>query len=367
MSHEALVDDRPTELRLREALGRFPRVDLGVLPTPLVPLPRLSSRLGGPRIHVKRDDLAGGVHGGNKTRMLEFVLAKAVAQGADTVVGGSAVQSNYSRQLAAACARLGLDCHLVLRKVRGDRDERIEGSLLLDVLYGAHVSFVEADRDRQREHQLQVGAWLERSGRRVYYAPTASDTDKALHAVAYASAAVEALEQLRALGISPSAIYVSTLDTTHAGLLLGLRAAGSSIPLHAISPNERAIFPDRTIEEEVARVATEAARALGLAIGFTPGDVDTDTSHVGAGYGAVTDAGVDAIRLFAATEGLMLDPVYTAKAAAGMLARIRDGRHGPDEDVVFWHTGGVPALFAYSDELGIRLDGPGAIAPDALA
>ncbi len=357
MSAQGAVSVPAMERRLAAALAPVARVDLGVAPTPLVSLPRLSAALGGPRIHVKRDDLAGGAQGGNKTRMLEFVLARAVAQGADTVVGGSAVQSNYSRQLAAACARLGLECHLVLRKVRGERDERIEGSLLLDLLYGAHVSFVDEDRGLQRQRQRALGERLTGQGRRVYYAPTASDADKPLHAVAYAHAAAEALGQLRSQDIRPSAIYVCTLDTTHAGLLLGLRAAGSDIALHAVSPNERAIFPDRTIEVEVARLATQAAQALSLDLDFADTDVDTDTDHVGREYGAVTPEGVEAIRLFAVTEGLLLDPVYTAKAAAAMTDRIRAGAHTPDEDVLFWHTGGVPALFAYSDALGVTLDG----------
>ena len=196
------------EAVLRARIEALPRIDLGVSTTPLVHLPRLSAALGGPRIHIKRDDLAGGPQGGNKTRMLEFVLAKATAEGADTVVGGSAVQSNYSRQLAAACARMGLDCHLVLRKVRGSRDERIEGSLLLDLLYGAHVQFVEDDRGLQLERQLGLGGQLSAEGRRVYYAPIASDVDKPLHAVAYAAAALELLDQLRTARIDLSLIHI---------------------------------------------------------------------------------------------------------------------------------------------------------------
>lgn len=358
MTDAAALTAPPEEARVAAAIARLDRVDLGVVPTPIVSLPRLSRHLGGPRIHVKRDDVAGGTQGGNKTRMLEFVLANAIAQGADTVVGGSAVQSNYSRQLAAACARLGLECHLVLRKVRGARDERVEGSLLLDLLYGAHVTFVDEDRVLQRERQLALGASLTSAGRHVYYAPIASDTDKPLHAIAYANGAIEALAQLREQGIRPTTIYVCTLDTTHAGLLLGLRAAGSDMRLSAISPNERAIFTDRSIEDEVARVATSGARTLGLDIAFEAGDVDTDTDHVGEGYGAVTPDGVRAIRTFARTEGLMLDPVYTAKAAAAMLQNIAVGAHASDEDILFWHTGGLPALFAYSDALGINPGDP---------
>ena len=338
---------------VRERAAALPRVDLGVRRTPLEELPRLSSALGGPRVFVKRDDLAGGPLGGNKTRMLQWVLAKALRDGADCVVGGSAVQSNYSRQLAAGCVRSGLECHLVLRRVRGERDERIEGSLLLDLLYGARVTFVDDDRGAQIGAQLALADRLRAEGHAVYLAPTASDADKALHAVAYADAAAEMLEQSEELGIAPSAIVVSTLDTTHAGLLLGLRASGSGVALHAISPNERAIFPDHSIEEEVARVATEAAALLGLGVRLGASDVDTSTEHVGSGYGAVTEPANAAIRLFAETEALALDPVYTAKAAAALVAGCRAGRWGRDDVVVFWHTGGLPALFAYADLLGL--------------
>ncbi|HUG37053.1 MAG TPA: pyridoxal-phosphate dependent enzyme, partial [Candidatus Limnocylindrales bacterium] len=195
----------------------------------------------------------------------------------------------------------------------------------------------------------------------------ASDADKALHAVAYADAASELLEQCEELGVAPAAVVVSTLDTTHAGLLLGLRASGAAMGLHAISPNEPAIFSDRSIEEEVARVANGAADLLGLDVRLDASDVDTSTEHVGAGYGAVTGAANAAIGLFAATEALALDPVYTAKAAAALVADCREARWGRDDVVVFWHTGGLPALFAYADRLGLTAPGraPEGDSPDA--
>jgi D-cysteine desulfhydrase len=348
----AALGDPARMTEVRERAAALPRVDLGVSRTPLQKLSRLSAELGGPRILVKRDDLAGGPLGGNKTRMLEWVLAKAQRAGNDCVVGGSAVQSNYSRQLAAGCARLGLECHLVLRRVRGERDERIEGSLLLDLLYGARVTFVDDDRAAQIRTQLAIADGLRASGRSVYLAPTASDADKALHAVAYADAAAELLQQCADSSVSPAAIVVSTLDTTHAGLLLGLRASGSEVAVHAISPNERSIFTDRTIEDEVARIAGEAAALLDLDERVTASDVDTSTAYVGSAYGAVTAEANAAISLFARTEALALDPVYTAKAAAALIEMVRLGRWGPDREVVFWHTGGLPALFAYADRLG---------------
>jgi 1-aminocyclopropane-1-carboxylate deaminase/D-cysteine desulfhydrase-like pyridoxal-dependent ACC family enzyme len=337
---------------VRAALARLPRVALGVGETPLDPLPRLTATLGGPQLYVKRDDLAGGPLGGNKTRMLEFVLAKAIGAGATAVVGGSAVQSNYSRQLAAACARLGLRCHLVLRRLRRG-DERVQGSLLLDHLYGAEIELVDDDRTEQTRRLNELAGELERDGAVVYRAPQASEADKPLHAAAYAGAAVEMLEQAVAIGIEPTHVYVSTLDTTHAGLLLGLRGAGSSLSLRAISPNERAIFADRTIEAEVARLIEEAGRLLGLSVPIAADEIVTSTAHVGTRYGDITDEGVAAMRLFARTEAIVLDPVYTAKAAAALIADVEAGMFAPTDVVVFWHTGGMPAVFAYADVLGI--------------
>lgn len=335
---------------VRAALRRLPRVDLGVRETPFEPMPRLSASLGGPQLYVKRDDLAGGPLGGNKTRMLEFVLAKAMAGRATAVVGGSAVQSNYSRQLAAGCARLGLACHLVLRRVR-DGDDRLQGSLLLDHLYGANIHLLGDDRAAQILRLAELADELEADGEVVYRAPQASETDKPLHAAAYVSGAVEMLEQAAAAGVELSHLYVSSLDTTHAGLLVGVRASGADIVVRAISPNERTIFVNRTIEQEVSRLADAAADLLDLSVTIDPADVNTSTGHVGERYGALTPDCVEALALFARTEGLVLDPVYSAKAAAALIADVRSGALGAADTVLFWHTGGIPALFAYADEL----------------
>jgi L-cysteate sulfo-lyase len=349
-SHKA--DSTSDIAHVRAALAQLPRVDLGVRETPFEYLPRLTKALGGPQIYVKRDDLAGGPLGGNKTRMLEFVLAKAVNLGATAVVGGSAAQSNYSRQLAAGCAQLGLDCHLVLRQIR-DGDDAVQGSLLLDHLYGATVELIGDDRPEQTRRLLALADELEGGGAVVYRAPQASESDKPLHAVAYVGAAVELLEQAAAAGVEPSHIYVASLDTTHAGLLLGLRAAGSAVRLRAISPNEREVFPDRTIEAEVVRLARAAAAQLGLSVSIAA-DVTTSTDHVGTRYGAVTAEGLAAMRLFACTQAVVLDPVYTAKAAAALIADVERGELGSSDVVVFWHTGGMPALFAYAAEIAAR-------------
>jgi 1-aminocyclopropane-1-carboxylate deaminase/D-cysteine desulfhydrase-like pyridoxal-dependent ACC family enzyme len=340
---------------LQRGLEALPRVDLGVGTTTLDEARGLSAALGGPRILVKRDDTAGGPLGGNKTRMLEYVLGKAIDIGADTVVGGSAAQSNYSRQLAASCARLGLDCHLVLRRVRDESLETAQGSLLLDILFGAAIELVGDDRDHQTRRLAELADELTSAGKTVYKAPQASEADKHLHSAAYVGAALEFFDQLGVLETEPSALYLSSLDMTHAGLLLGLRGAGATFPIRAISPYEPTIFPDHTIEEEVATVATAAARVLGSTMTFEPADINTSIDHVGPAYGALTPDATEAMRLFGRTEAIVLDPVYSAKAAAGLIADIRAGMYAPSETVVFWHTGGLPAVFAYADELSAVL------------
>lgn len=335
--------------QVTDALSLLPRAELAVTPTPLQAAPRLGRRLGDRSIYIKRDDMTGLAFGGNKVRMLEYVLGKAIAAGCDTVIGGSASQSNYSRVLAGSCAKLGLDCHLVLRRMEGRDDDAPQGSLLLDHLYGAHVELVDDDRDLQVDTLTALGDRLEAEGRVVYRALQASEDDKTMHALPYLEAAFEFLDQLEASGIDAARIYICSLDTTHAGLLLGLRAAGSDIEVIGVSPYADGMWADRTAEEEVARLANEAAEMLGLETRIDPADVRTTFEFAGT-YGQVTEGGVHATRLFAQTEGLMLDPIYTMKAAAAMVSDHHTGDL-PDGPVVFWHTGGTPAVFAYAGEL----------------
>jgi 1-aminocyclopropane-1-carboxylate deaminase/D-cysteine desulfhydrase-like pyridoxal-dependent ACC family enzyme len=342
---------------VRMAVERMPRVHLAHLPTPLDEAPRLSAALGGPRVFIKRDDLTGLALGGNKTRMFEFVLADALARGADTVVAGAAVHSNYARQLAAACARLGLDCHLVLRTTR-DGDDEVQGSLLLDLIVGAHVSIIDGDREVQAAAIRAVAEDLERRGRRVFLGLIADESSKWLQSAAYVSGYLELHDQAAAAGIHVDHIYAATLEATHAGLLIGLLATNSESRLQAISPNEGSVWPGRTIEEEVARLATEVTGRMGIDLTVTPDDVRTTTDYAGDAYGQVTEAGLEAIRLFGRTEGILLDPVYTAKGAAGLIDHIRQGRLSAADTVVFWHTGGAPAIFAYAADLGFDTPGP---------
>lgn len=341
---------------VRAAIGGLPRVPLAVLPTPLDDAPRLTAALAGPRILVKRDDLTGMALGGNKARMMEYVLAAVIAEGADTVVAGAAAQSNYARHLAAACARLGLECHLVLRRARGPRDSEVQGSLLLKLLYGAHITLIDADRETQIELIADRAASLRAQGRRVYVGLLADERLKWLQAAAYVSGFLELHDQAAAAGITVDRVYAPTLEATHAGLLLGITASGSPMRLRAISPNEGSVWPGRSIEEEVCRLGNEVAGNLGLDVTLVPGDVSSTTAYAGEAYGTVTQAGLAAMRLFGRTEALTLDPVYTAKGAAGLIDDIRSGRIAADETVVFWHTGGAPAVFAYADQLGLAVD-----------
>lgn len=335
--------------QVTDALGKMPRAELAFTPTPLQAAPRLGKQLGDRPIYIKRDDMTGLAFGGNKVRMLEYVLGKAIAAGCDTVIGGSASQSNYSRVLAGSCAKLGLDCHLVLRRMEGRSDDSPQGSLLLDLLYGAHVDLVDDDRELQVDTLTVLGDRLEAEGRVVYRALQASEADKTMHALPYLEAAFELLDQLEALDIDAARIYICSLDTTHAGLLLGLRTAGSDIEVVGVSPYADGMWTDRTAEQEVARLANEAADMLGLDIRIDPADVTTTFEFAGT-YGQVTEAGVHATHLFAQSEGLMLDPIYTMKAAAAMVSDHHAGDL-PDGPIVFWHTGGTPAVFAYAAEL----------------
>ncbi|MEW6754227.1 MAG: pyridoxal-phosphate dependent enzyme [Candidatus Latescibacterota bacterium] len=329
------------------ALTRLPRVRLAsVRPTPLEPLPRLSQALGGPPIYIKRDDLTGLAFGGNKTRMLEFSLADALAQGADTVVCGAGVQSNYCRQMAAACAKLGLELHLLLRPVRPIDLQGPQGNNLLQRLCGAHVTVLQDYGIAAQQAAIRARyEELKAAGRKVYW-PRREDTVD-LDALAYAEVGVEIARQVRDQGISAEHLYVAALDTTQAGVVLGLRWVDSPLRVRGFSPFGG--WSGR--HAEMARIATQGARRLGLEIAFAAEDFDNDDSYVGEGYGLPTPEGLEAVRTMARTEGILLDPVYTGKALAALCDHIRTGRLDRRRDVLFLHTGGAPALFAYAREL----------------
>ncbi len=329
-------------------LETLPRLPLAHLPTPLEPLPCLRAALQAedagrstPRLLVKRDDQTGLASGGNKTRKLEYLLAQALAEEADTVLTVGAPQSNHCRQTAAAAAKAGLRCVLVL----GGNAPRLEGgNLLLDRLFGAEIVWAgERDRLALLAETAQTEA---AAGRRPYVITYGGSSP--VGAAGYAVAMEELLEQAAQAGSAVDhVVFASSSGGTQAGLAVGAWAAGFPGQLHGISIDRRA----GEYQAELAELATQTAGLLGAPHVFQPGDMIVHDAYLGGGYGVLGDAERAAIRLLAAREGLLADPVYTGRALAGLLDLIRQGRFGAEETVVFWHTGGLPALFAYADQL----------------
>jgi D-cysteine desulfhydrase family pyridoxal phosphate-dependent enzyme len=333
---------------LQAKIDALPRVRLGHLPTPLDFCPRLSEALGGPEIWIKRDDLTGLAFGGNKTRQLEFLFADVQAQGADTVVAGAYTQSNWCRQMTAAARKLGLEVSLVL--LHGEKGPALQGNLLLDRLMGADVTVVDLDSMERLAPLLETkAAELARAGRRPYVVAPFDIARQALGAIGYVNAALELDAQLAEAGIDPDHVCLCGANMTPGGLALGLKALGRTARTLNIAPirwsEERAL--------DIARIANAAAERLGLETRIEPAEIDNHDEYIGERYGVVTDAGREAMRLVARTEAVILDPVYSSKAMAGLIDQIRQGRIGQGERVVFVHTGGTPALFAYAQDLGL--------------
>jgi L-cysteate sulfo-lyase len=334
---------------LNALLARFPRLGLAQLPTPLEPLPRLSAHLGGPAIWVKRDDTTGLGFGGNKLRKLDYVLHEALALGADTLVSGGVVQSNSQRQVAAVAAKLGLACHLAVFHGRVPETSpfyRRSGNALLNQLFGAHLHDAPWTGDRNEAIE-RLAHELRAQGRRVFVVPYG--VSSALGAVGYMSAVAEIAWQARARAMEPSAIvHASGSGGTQAGLVLG-----ASLAL----PDTRVIGIDVDGEPEqvrgrVAGCLKEGAGHAGLP--FTDADIEIVPRPAGSRYGVPDAETMEAMRLTASLEGLILDPVYSAKAMAGLIGLVRSGRWKADEQIVFLHSGGTPALFAYADMLDLN-------------
>jgi D-cysteine desulfhydrase family pyridoxal phosphate-dependent enzyme len=320
-------------------MNQIPRVRLAALPTPIEPLPRLSAFLKGPRILVKRDDLTGLALGGNKTRKLEFVLAEALANGARTLVTVGAGQSNHCRQTAALAARAGLGCILVLS---GEPPSQPTGNLLLDNLFGAEIVWTSyADRAVTLQKTFEA-AW--EAGRRPYLIPLGASN--ALGTLAYEAAFQEfATQSTEADWI----VVASSSGGTQAGLALGARRSGWNGRVLGISID----MEEAGLQSTVADLANAALDRLGEPAAFTAQEILVNADYLGQGYGVVGDAEREAIQLFARLEGLLLDPVYTGRAAAGMLDLVRKGFFRGEDTLLFWHTGGTPALFAsqYASDL----------------
>ncbi|MDQ7859726.1 MAG: D-cysteine desulfhydrase [Armatimonadota bacterium] len=331
-------------------LDDLPRVVLAHLPTPLEFAERLTRALGGPRLFIKRDDCTGLAGGGNKARKLEFLVGDALAQGADVLVTEGGAQSNHCRQAAAAAAKTGLDCVLVLSPSQAPG---FTGNLLLDHLLGARVVTVERAADRALA-MAQVARELREAGRRPYVIPTGGSTG--IGALGYVAAWRELEEQSRSLGVAFDAVvFCSGSGGTHGGLVAGAKLFESATRVVGISDGA----PRAELLEMVLRVACETAAVLGAPLVFSADEIAIHDEYAPEGYGAPSAAMVEAVRLVARTEGLLLDPVYTGKAMAGLIGLIRTGRLTPDHTVVFLHTGGTPALFAYAETFAGTVE-PGA-------
>ena len=315
---------------------RRPRVSIAHLPTPLEMLPRLTAYLGGPQLWAKRDDQTGLATGGNKTRKLEFLVAEALAQGADTLVTCGAAQSNHARQTAAAAARFGLACTLVLR---GEPPSQAQGNLLLDELLGAEIVWAGADDLTARLEETADA--LRSRGRRPHVVPYGGSNPVGV--CGYVAAMEELLAQAAQMGLSfDHIVLASSSGGTQAGLTVAARALNYQGRILGISVD----LPADPLRRRMAELATATADHLGLPLTFAPEDFAVEDGYRGGGYGVISDLEREAIRLLARTEGLLLDPVYTGRAFGGLIDLIRRGVFSPQERVLFWHTGGVAGLFA---------------------
>lgn len=321
--------------------NRLSRHGLLVRPTPVQPLAGLTRALGGPSLWVKRDDLTTIALGGNKVRKLEFLLADALARGADTLVTAGGVQSNHACLSAAAAACSGLACELVLGAE--PPGGVASGNLLLDELFGATVHWTSKAQRTPRMHQLADE--LRSNGREPYVIPIGGSN--ALGTVGYVDAMVELRGQLEALSLSVDHIVVATSSGgTLAGIQLGALLEGFAAKVTGIS-----IDQDQAFTGELAELANAAGALLGVETHIEATDFSLNTDYLGAGYGVVGDAEREAIRLCARTDALVVGPVYTGRAMAGLIDLIRRGCFKRGDTVLFWHTGDLAPLFAYAQDL----------------
>lgn len=332
-------------------LAKFPRLRFAHLPTPLEPMVNLSRLLDGPNIWVKRDDCTGLAGGGNKTRKLEFLMADAEQQGADTIITQGAVQSNHARQTAAIAAKLGYECYLLLENRTGsdDPDFLANGNVLLDDIYNARLSDFPAGTNMNQE-MLSLAEELRAAGKKPYIIPGGGSNR--IGALGYVNAAYELVGQCNDQGLKVDHIVHATGSTgTQAGLVTGLTAIHSGIDLMGISVRA----PKEAQEENVYRLACETAELIGSSAALNRSDVVANSDYVGEGYGVPTDGMIEAVEMTARHESILLDPVYSGKGMAGLIDLVRQGFYRPGENIVFIHTGGAQALSGYRSLFGQRV------------
>ncbi|HET9027946.1 MAG TPA: D-cysteine desulfhydrase [Trueperaceae bacterium] len=328
-------------------LSRFPRRHYTQGPTPLEPLPRLSAHLGGPNLWLKRDDLLGLAAGGNKTRKLEFLVADALEQGADTLVTTGAVQSNHCRLTLAAAVHEGLSCRLVLEeRVPNSYDVQASGNNFLFNLLGVEaVTVVPAGTDLNAAMQVVAGE-VAALGRKAYVIPGGGSNP--LGALGYVACAQELMQQAFDLGLNVTRLVTASgSGGTHSGVVAGLTGTSAGVPVTGISVRA----PKAPQEEKILGLARATAELAGSERLPTAADIEVLDGYVGGGYSIPTPGMVEAVKLFARFEGVLLDPVYSGKAAAGLIDLVRSGAFERHDNVVFLHTGGSPALYAYQDVL----------------
>lgn len=335
--------------------ARYNPVRFAHLPTPLEPLPGLTEALaspdgGGPTVWIKRDDCTGLAGGGNKTRKLEFLLGDALANDADTLVTQGAVQSNHVRQTAAAAARFGLKCEVILEHRTGSEavDYNRSGNVLLDELLGAKIRHVPGGSD-MNQALASVAQEVADAGGRPYVIPGGGSN--CIGALGYAECALELVSQANELGLEIDRIVTASGSAgTHAGLVAGLAVMGADIPVLGVSVRA----PKETQEANVFKLARETGALLGFEDRVAREMVEVDDGYVGAGYGLIDQGVIDALTLAARSDAILLDPVYTGKAMKGLIALSRAGAFD-GETVVFLHTGGAQGLFGYQGELDGKL------------
>lgn len=327
-------------------LAAFPRRGYVTKPTPVECLPNLSKALGGKvTVYIKRDDLLPGAGGGNKTRKLDFCIADALEKGADTLITCGAVQSNHCRLTLAWAAKEGLDCHLVLEeRVKGSYSPEASGNNFLFQLMGVAGITVVPGGSSMLEEMEKVAAALRVQGKKPYIIP--GGASNALGALGYAACAQELMRQLFRLRLNVHSIVVPSGSAgTHAGFLTGMLAMNAGIPVLGMNVSR----PRDTQEALVGKLARETAALAGFSGDIPASAVDCNGDYVGPGYSLPTEAMKEAVSLFARTEAVLLDPVYTGKAAAGLVDQVRRGAFPSGANVLFLHTGGSPALYAYME------------------
>lgn len=330
---------------LRGRIARLPRVALGHFPTPLEFCPRLSDAVGGPRIFIKRDDCTGLALGGNKTRQLEFTIGRGLDEGADVLIGGAGSQSNHCRQLSAAAAKVGVDCAVALVKDHKSADPR--GNMLLDDLLGARVELVEVEtQELLDDAKARLVARYEKEGRKPFVVMRSEN--RPYGAMGYALATIEIAEQMDAIGEKADVIVACSGSCTQPGMIFGNKVMGLKARILGVTP----ILWSYDLSDAFLGMLSTMAGLLDLEVVFTRDEIWNSDAYIGPkGYGYCSKEGNEALRLMARTEGILLDPIYTGKALAGLMDLSKKGEIGNDETVVLLHTGGTPALFAYAEEL----------------